>query len=890
MSAEEVDIENVTKLLEEETEEANYFREEQITRQHSLSPGSGMRHSETTDTLDSVYLDPPALETNPDMEHENLQPETRPEQVMHSEELVTRVGDNVNSNTKIFIGEDEICALVEEGAKGDVGQEQPVFEAQNNDDLLFSVEGIEITGAVGESPPSLSKYFGKDTSSDDPFATNIFENIVERVDSFPEKQSFDVDVKTDMKPSGESLLLDIANEMTDLTLDDSKDLLEDEGIDVRDKYENHLNHARKSEELNVDFELALDKNEPVETPVDIEEKDDFESFTAYAADTEALDALGMSPAAPSYMTEKNISSYFRQTSQTESVKSLGTGRQVSRTSARSSSIEPGSVPESFEEESDNYTIPAHVDKSESSLPAPEITKAQAMESKQSGSVESTPSHQPMFPPSTTLSPVDSPLHQPTFNKTLEHQTSISSIPPSPEHRVTAFQNTADSVDDPFSVSLQMSDTDRQHDAWLPSEATKKILFSKATHTPGTYRIDSEQLCSPSLVITESQGDPVKDLVFRYMGEQEALKRQVLTANKVSQDTDGLKKLMSTGCYRSAIDLTGKLLGDIGQAEQRETPTFHTPESLQIWHCRFSLMMKLRMYSVLESECAAFKNMDTPDIYYEFYPLQFPGKRGSMVSFGMRLLHAELPHHLGRSTETLDRLYYMLAIAKKIIKNLEEGLAEDGSAVTVSNESRKVSIELWEERERRILYSVANILISLRDYDAALSVYETLLEMDIPHQTALLSGLGRIHLQIGNLAKATEYFQRVEQEERNSTPSTSTNTTRYMNKGFVAMCQNNFSEAYQSFKQAVEADPSNTSAVNNMAVCCLYLGRLKDALKSLEALVHGNPDRNLHEGILFNLCTLYELESSRALHKKQALLDLVSKHKGDGFPVVCLKMA
>ena len=40
-----------------------------------------------------------------------------------------------------------------------------------------------------------------------------------------------------------------------------------------------------------------------------------------------------------------------------------------------------------------------------------------------------------------------------------------------------------------------------------------------------------------------QGDPVKDLVYRYMGEQEALKRQVLTADKVSQDTDGLKQLI-----------------------------------------------------------------------------------------------------------------------------------------------------------------------------------------------------------------------------------------------------------------------------------------------------------------------------------------------------------
>ena len=75
----------------------------------------------------------------------------------------------------------------------------------------------------------------------------------------------------------------------------------------------------------------------------------------------------------------------------------------------------------------------------------------------------------------------------------------------------------------------------------------------------------------------------------------------------------------------------------------------------------------------------------------------------------------------------------------------------------------------------------------------------------------------------------------------------------------------------------------------MAVCSLYMGRLKDALSTLESLVHEDPGRYLQEGILFNLCTLYELESSRALHKKQALLQLVSKHKGNGFNVACLKM-
>ena len=76
----------------------------------------------------------------------------------------------------------------------------------------------------------------------------------------------------------------------------------------------------------------------------------------------------------------------------------------------------------------------------------------------------------------------------------------------------------------------------------------------------------------------------------------------------------------------------------------------------------------------------------------------------------------------------------------------------------------------------------------------------------------------------------------------------------------------------------------------MAVCALYMDKLKDSLHKLECLVHKDPATFLQEGILFNLCTLYELESSRAMAKKQALLELVNKHKGNGFNVACLKMA
>ena len=79
------------------------------------------------------------------------------------------------------------------------------------------------------------------------------------------------------------------------------------------------------------------------------------------------------------------------------------------------------------------------------------------------------------------------------------------------------------------------------------------------------------------------------------------------------------------------------------------------------------------------------------------------------------------------------------------------------------------------------------------------------------------------------------------------------------------------------------------ALNNMAVCALYSGRLKEAISLLENLVYKEPDRYLQDTVIINLSTLYELESSRAQHRKQNLLALAAKHKGNGFNIACLKM-
>ena len=51
------------------------------------------------------------------------------------------------------------------------------------------------------------------------------------------------------------------------------------------------------------------------------------------------------------------------------------------------------------------------------------------------------------------------------------------------------------------------------------------------------------------------------------------------------------------------------------------------------------MIKLRQYSAAESEVAAFGSLDQPDLYYEFYPDTYAGRRGLYLFLTFHLFEA-----------------------------------------------------------------------------------------------------------------------------------------------------------------------------------------------------------------------------------------------------------
>lgn len=53
--------------------------------------------------------------------------------------------------------------------------------------------------------------------------------------------------------------------------------------------------------------------------------------------------------------------------------------------------------------------------------------------------------------------------------------------------------------------------------------------------------------------------------------------------------------------------------------------------LQVWFCRIALMFKLQMFSTAEVELEAFGSFNQPDLFYEFYPDTYPGRKGMCLS-------------------------------------------------------------------------------------------------------------------------------------------------------------------------------------------------------------------------------------------------------------------
>ncbi|XP_076260001.1 trafficking protein particle complex subunit 12 [Rhynchophorus ferrugineus] len=429
-----------------------------------------------------------------------------------------------------------------------------------------------------------------------------------------------------------------------------------------------------------------------------------------------------------------------------------------------------------------------------------------------------------------------------------------------------------------------AETDRRRDAWIPIERTRQALIANATTPAGTYIPDPDLLTTPGVLLEEDLGDAIGEAVSISLGEAEAAQRRSLGANDVTQDERGLRELVQAGAYRAAINLTARLLSIYGQGRGRAGHiTKHSPHSLQLWFTRIALLVKSKAFNIAQAEAEPFGQLEKPDVFYQFYPDMYGARTGSIASFSFRLLLAELPMHCGKPKESLTKLFSMLATIKKMLSNLRQGLCEDGNPMELAESDRTDSLRLWSGREARVMHSIINCAISLKDYELAMELLGQLCERDGAPKHALLSALGRLHLQLGNISGAEVCFN--EAAQLASPPG----VRELVDRGLLAIAQNDFDEAYIYFQQASNMEPSNIMILNNMGVCLLYGGHLKEAIAVLELAISSNPVHALHESLILNLCSLYDMESSKGIMKKFGLLRQLSKYSADAPTAILEKL-
>ncbi|KAI4494255.1 hypothetical protein M0802_009124 [Mischocyttarus mexicanus] len=490
-------------------------------------------------------------------------------------------------------------------------------------------------------------------------------------------------------------------------------------------------------------------------------------------------------------------------------------------------------------------------------------------------------------PRTIFDDIVAPNQQNYFNSSSETDDNISRF----NSLLNNTPNDLFSVDtliDNDRISDHTMHSDLHRDAWIPSERTRKILRSVATSTVGTTFLERDNLTMPGLALQGDMPDLIKTSVAHFLVEDEEMQRNVLTASDVTQDERGLRKLIQTGCYRAAVNLSGRLISIYAQGYGKiNQPSKHTPHSLQLWYTRLSLLTKLKQNELLEKESKPFGDLDKPDMYFTFYPELYGTRPGSMASFAFRLLLAEIPYYYGKPKEALDKLHKLLSIVNEILSNLQANVIGDKIDAKVTNtEQQKDAIVLWSRRKSRILISIINCAVGMKNYILAVDILEELSkshDWTVEQLQIFRSSIGRIHLFLGDVSTAEILLN-------NKIMQTTAITVRELvDRGLIAVAKNSFQEAFNYFQTASSMDPTNVMLINNMAVCLLYTGQLKAAVHLYENAVARNPMKSLQEPILLNMCTSYELHTNHCKQTKLHLLRQLNKHKGDAIDVQCLKL-
>lgn len=193
---------------------------------------------------------------------------------------------------------------------------------------------------------------------------------------------------------------------------------------------------------------------------------------------------------------------------------------------------------------------------------------------------------------------------------------------------------------------------------------------------------------------------------------------------------------------------------------------------------------------------------------------------------------------------------LYALSAEVRSHLKEARAADD----------QTAIDTWSARLRDLGLRVADSLVEMGELETATRHLDTLPAMnadEINTRKALL------RIRVGDVVAAKQ-----------SVAAVADSTRRAMISALLETADGDVDKATSTWKSLADQHPENQLLAQNLAVSLLYTGRIAEARTILESLVRDSP---AFYALLFNLSTVYELCTERALERKGGLMEhLASK--------------
>ncbi|KAK9678638.1 hypothetical protein RND81_11G224800 [Saponaria officinalis] len=327
---------------------------------------------------------------------------------------------------------------------------------------------------------------------------------------------------------------------------------------------------------------------------------------------------------------------------------------------------------------------------------------------------------------------------------------------------------------------------------------------------------------------------------------------------ISADIQSLQSLALRGSWRSILDTTEKSLS------LPSNHHLHPHHHLILLNFSAVALSKLRRYAdaltLIESSISDF---DSPSHRFESYPQLYPSAVGSMIPFALRWLHAVLPSFVGRRSDSIDRLYVLLSFAR----------SRDGGA--------------WRRRVDLVSSTIISCHCSQKEYLVCVGLLNDLISRD-EHNVELISKLGYVELQFGDIEGAKLTFSRVEKLVSENDVEGGRNLVG-RNKALVYLVGKDYVSAVREYDECIERDDFDVVAINNKALCLMYLRDLSDSIKVLESSLERVPTVALNETLVVNLCSMYELAYVNHTDIKRTLSNWIARLAPDDFDSSCTRV-